>query len=530
MRNDWLVKTSLNPFLAIFRTKASKNLFFLIFSKFALLISGSIQGETRTMLIIPAERGIDWRRAPVVTGSLILVCCLVFFTWQWNDDERLYQAAEYYTENGLLELEFSNYVSHLHQNGRELEAAEFEAAWEEDADRLYLSYAIISDLSFTAEMNKTDARFWGEDVYGKWRSARDAVNEMVAEVSSFKLGLIPSDSRFITYFTYQFMHGSTMHLIGNMVILGLTGIAVEAAIGSTYFLLCYLFCGVMAGFAFTLFNWNDHIPLVGASGSISGVMGMYAALYGLRKIKFFYSVIFYFGYFTAPALVMLPVWLAWEIINAIWGGNDGVAYTAHAGGLLSGGLLMLAGRKYLVQVEETYLDQAPDEDEEYRKALDEYLRQLAAFNFDSAGRKLAQLEEQYPGKNALLEQRYFLAKLKPHSDDYHQTAHQLLAISTQDTATMHMLHDVYRDYQPMKGEHHLSNETLLKLMLQFCQIDAWDTVQSMIKQAQQRRMRDPMLVKILRLLARGIDEQGERHLSNQFRDMADSLEQSLQQT
>lgn len=480
------------------------------------------------MLIIPAERGIDWRRAPVVTGALILACCLVYFSWQWEDDERLYQAAEYYTDNGLLELELTNYISHLHQSGRELEAAEFETAWQND-ERLYLSYAIISDRSFTVEMDATDVQFWGEDVYDQWRAARTSVNTMVNEVSSFKMGLIPADSRVITYLTYQFMHGSTMHLIGNMVVLALTGIAVEAAIGSTYFLLCYLFCGVAAGLAFTLFNWNDHVPLVGASGSISGVMGMYAALYGLRKIKFFYSVIFYFGYFTAPALVMLPVWLGWEIINAVWGGNDGVAYIAHAGGLLAGGLGMLAGRKYLVQVEETYLDQAPDEDEEFRKALDDYLKQLSTFNFDSARRKLGHLEEQYPHKNAVLEQRYFLEKLRPDSDDYHSNAHRVLAITTQETATMHMLHDIYRDYQPLMSNHELPDELLLKLMLQFCQIDAWDTVQSMIKQAQQRRMRDPMLVKILRLLSRGIKEHGESHLSNQFRDMADSLEQSLQQ-
>lgn len=352
---------------------------------------------------------------------------------------------------------------------------------------------------------------------------------MVENVSAFKLGLIPAESRAITYLTYQFMHGSTMHLIGNMVILGLTGIAVEAAIGSTYFLLCYLFCGVAAGLSFALFNWGGHVPLVGASGSISGVMGMYAALYGLRKIKFFYSVIFYFGYFTAPALVMLPIWLSWEVINAVWGGADGIAYTAHAGGLLAGGLLMLAGRKYLIQVEETYLDQAPDEDEEYRKALDDFLKQLAAFNFDSARRKLATLEETYADKNAVLEQRYFLEKLKPDSDAYQQCAHNLLSRSTQDTATIHMQLDVYMDYSRLKQARELPDDVLLKLMYQFCQIDAWDTVESMIREAQKRRMRDPMLVKVLRLLARGINEKGERHQSNQFQDMADSLEQSLQQ-
>jgi len=256
---------------------------------------------------------------------------------------------------------------------------------------------------------------------------------------------------------------------------------------------------------------------------------MYAALYGLRKIKFFYSVIFYFGYFTAPALVMLPVWLAWEVINAVWGGADGIAYTAHAGGLLAGGLVMLAGRKYLIQVEETYLDQAPDEDEEYRKALDDFLKQLAAFNFDSARRKLATLEETYADKNAVLEQRYFLEKLKPDSDAYQQCAHNLLSRSTQDTATIHMQLDVYRDYSRLKQEHELPDDLLLKLMYQFCQIDAWETVESMIREAQKRRMRDPMLVKVLRLLARGINENGERHQSNQYRDMADSLEQSIQQ-
>lgn len=480
------------------------------------------------MLIIPAERGIDWRRAPVVTGALILLCFLVYFSWQWRDDQRLQGAAEYYLENGMLELEFPNYISHLHQNGRESEAVELETIWDSD-ERGIAAYAILGDKSFTVEMDKTDIQFWGKDVYRNWRTTRDTVNEMIAEISAFKLGLIPAESRAITYITYQFMHGDTMHLLGNMVILALTGIAVEAAIGSTYFLVCYLFCGVMAGLAFTLFNWNDYGTLVGASGSISGVMGMYAALYGLRKIRFFYSVIFYFGYFTAPALVMLPVWLAWELINALWGEHNNVAYIAHAGGLLAGGLGMMVGRNYLVQVEETYLDQAPDEDEEYRKALDEYLKQLAAFNFDSARRKLSTLEATYPDKNAVLEQRYLLEKLTPNSESFHQYSHSLLARTTADTATMHMLHDVYRDYVPLMADHILPDETLLKLMLNFCQIDAWDTVQTMVRLAQKKRLRDPMLVKILRLLARGINEQGEHHLSIQFRDLADSLEQSLQE-
>src|SRR5690606_37235329 len=151
--------------------------------------------------------------------------------------------------------------------------------------------------------------------------------------------------------------------IGNMVVLAVVAVGVEAAIGSFNFLLCYLVCGLVGGLLYTLTNLGSHMPLVGASGSISGVLGMYAAIYGMRKIRFFYSAIFYFGYFTAPALVILPVWILWEVANAIWGDTSGIAYWAHAGGLICGGLGMLALRDKLLQVEETYLDTAPDDDE-----------------------------------------------------------------------------------------------------------------------------------------------------------------------
>jgi membrane associated rhomboid family serine protease len=480
------------------------------------------------MLIIPAERGIDWRRAPVITTTLIVLCCLVYFSWQWQDNQRLGKAANFYADQGLLELEFPNFISHLHQTGRGQKANKMESLWNTE-DRTDISYAILSDKSFTKELETTDIEFWGADVYQHWSSARAQLNLMLDDVSAFKLGLIPAENRAVTYLTYQFMHGNTLHLVGNMVILALTGVAVEAAIGSFYFLLCYLFCGIAAGLSFTLFNWHGYVPLVGASGAISGVMGMYAALYGLRKIRFFYSVIFYFGYFTAPALVVLPVWIAWELFNAIWGDTDGIAYIAHAGGLITGATGMLLGRRYLLQVEEAYLDQTPDEDEEYRRALDDFLKQLAAFNFDAAKRKLSALEATYADKTAVLQQRYLLEKLTPHSETFHHYAHTLLGKNSANTAFIHMLHDVYCDYSERQGEHALCDKLLLKLMLNFCQIDAWSTVQSMIKQAQTRRLQDPMLVKILRLLARGMEQSGEKHQGSQFRDLADSLEQSLHQ-
>ena len=478
------------------------------------------------MLIIPAERGIDWRRAPVMTAAIIAICSIVFFAWQWRDDTRLTNTVEHYLQQDLLNLEYPVFISYLSQTGQHAEVSTLESLWKDKHYR-QIAFYILSDHGFTRDLENTDRDFWGGDVYGHWRETRTAINAELETISVFHLGLIPAEHRPITFLTYQFLHGDTFHLIGNMVVLAIAAVGVEAAIGSFNFLLCYLLCGLFAGLFYTLINLDSAAPLVGASGSISGVLGMYAVLYGMRRIRFFYSVIFYFGYFTAPALVILPVWIAWEVINAIWGNMSGIAYWAHAGGLLCGGLGMLAGRKYLLQVEETYLDTAPDEHEQYRKALDDFLKQLAAFNFEAARRKLTDLESQYGDKPAVLEHRYYLEKLRPQSSAFHNCALDLLTRPASDPAFIHLLHDVYRDYVQFDGLSHIDDELLVKLMLNFSQIEAWETLREMVKEANRRQMQHAMLVKTLRVLAKGLAGNGDKSLSERYQSLADSMETQL---
>ncbi|MEZ5511402.1 MAG: rhomboid family intramembrane serine protease [Gammaproteobacteria bacterium] len=481
------------------------------------------------MLIIPADRGIDWRRAPVVTAAIVFLCCVTFFAWQWGDDARLADAATEYKEKKLLPLEYPIYVSYLTQSGQKQKAEAIETLWGEDQQDL-VALHLLADHGFTRDLEDTDVEFWGKDVYFHWRESRTRINTQLADISAFHLGLIPAEHRPITFITYQFLHGDTLHLIGNMIVLAIVAVGVEAAIGSFNFLLCYLLCGVVAGLLYTVINASSFAPLVGASGSISGVLGMYAAIYGMRRIRFFYSLIFYFGYFTAPALVILPVWIVWELINAIWGETSGIAYWAHAGGLLAGGLGMLAARNYLLQVEESYLDTLPDDDEQYRKALDDFLKQLAAFNFEAARRKLAELEKQYPDKPAVLEHRYYLEKLQPQSESFHAVAVSILQRSATDPATIHMLHDVYRDYVKLQGLPRINDDLLLKLMLLFCQIEAWETLREMMKEVSQRQIRHPMAVKVLRVLAKGLQGLGERDVSERYLSIANSMETDLRES
>src|SRR5690606_8101923 len=107
--------------------------------------------------------------------------------------------------------------------------------------------------------------------------------------------------------------------------------------------LFYLLSGVAANLLHLGFNLGEYVPVVGASGAISGLMGMYLALYRLRKIRFFYTLGFYFGEFRAPALFIFPLWIGKEIYGHFFIESN-TAYAAHLGGLLAGAGLMLLAR------------------------------------------------------------------------------------------------------------------------------------------------------------------------------------------
>ncbi len=113
------------------------------------------------------------------------------------------------------------------------------------------------------------------------------------------------------------------------------GFSLEIVISRRVFTLLYLLTGIGADLLFIAFNGDSYAPLIGASGAIAGLMGMYIAVYGLRKIKFFYTVVFYADYFKAPALIVFAVWVLKELYGVfVTGGN--VAYWAHLGGMFSG--------------------------------------------------------------------------------------------------------------------------------------------------------------------------------------------------
>ena len=158
-----------------------------------------------------------------------------------------------------------------------------------------------------------------------------------------------------TVFTSMFMHGSILHIAGNMLFLWIFGNNVEDSMGRVKYIAFYLLGGIAALALQVAIGPNSVAPTVGASGAIAAVLGGYVLLYPRARVLTLVIIIFFFTVIELPALVMLVIWFAEQAVFAAvgltqpTGGGGGVAYFAHVGGFAFGlaTVKLLATRKPL---------------------------------------------------------------------------------------------------------------------------------------------------------------------------------------
>ena len=156
----------------------------------------------------------------------------------------------------------------------------------------------------------------------------------------FQHGFRPAEFSIQTLFTSMFLHGGWLHLAGNMLFLGIFGDNVEARLGSIGYLMAYLGTGVAATLFFTLFVLDSQVPLIGASGAISGVLGCYFIWFPRNQVKTF---IFLFPFIMTTVLIPARLVLGFYLLvdNLLpfliaVGAPGGVAHGAHIGGFVAG--------------------------------------------------------------------------------------------------------------------------------------------------------------------------------------------------
>ena len=157
-------------------------------------------------------------------------------------------------------------------------------------------------------------------------------------------GQVPDDVPWwVTIFTSMFMHGSLLHLAGNMLFLWIFGNNIEDSMGAFRFVAFYLLGGVIALAAQVVVEPSSTVPTVGASGAIAAVLGGYAVLYPRARVITVVFIVIFFTIIELPALLVLGFWILIQLFlgandlgSQAAGGSGGVAYFAHIGGFAFG--------------------------------------------------------------------------------------------------------------------------------------------------------------------------------------------------
>ena len=150
---------------------------------------------------------------------------------------------------------------------------------------------------------------------------------------------VPGPPEGATILTSMFLHGGLMHLAGNMLYLWIFGDNIEAAMGWFRFIIFYVVCGVAAALAQALSDPGSVIPMVGASGAISGVLGAYLLLYPRATVRVLIFIIPFVQVIRVPAMVVLGLYFVMQVLFALFsvnGEGGGVAFWAHVGGFAAG--------------------------------------------------------------------------------------------------------------------------------------------------------------------------------------------------
>ncbi len=172
-----------------------------------------------------------------------------------------------------------------------------------------------------------------------------------AEAFVFEFGVIPCrltgscpadfPTPLLTIFTSMFLHGGLFHIAGNMLYLWIFGNNVEDTLGHGRFLLFYLLSGVAAAVGQTMVSPTSTVPMIGASGAVSGVLGAYLLLFPYATILTLITFGFFIRFVHIPAIIVLGFWIVVQFANGFLslgmrGEGGGVAWFAHVGGFVAG--------------------------------------------------------------------------------------------------------------------------------------------------------------------------------------------------
>ncbi len=395
------------------------------------------------MLIIPLTEKTTWQNPPFITIALILINCFVFFFIQTNEHTHYDQAAEYYVQSGLARIEGERYAQFLAHENRTEDLSAFTKNRKKFPEG-YLLSAIEGDGAFIKKLHNDEIITPHEQIYTKWKDSRRLLADKLSKIIYLNYGHRPAYFSLKTCFTYMFLHGSLMHLVGNMIFLWLVGSILELSCHRLSYILGYLATGIFSCFFFSVIYHDSTVPLVGASGAIAGLMGAFTVIFGKGRVKIFYSLGFYFNYARIRAIALLPFWLGNELFQLFFGGPSNVAFVGHIGGLISGALLGFIHLKVQGPVEEEKF--AEERTHEISSLMEKGIRQLGDLNYEDARQSMLEILRIEPSNLEVRKHLFTIYKNKPQSEEFQNNAADLLTRLSQEKDSYDILLKTYSEY------------------------------------------------------------------------------------
>ena len=414
------------------------------------------------MFIVPVTGQISRRHLPLVTIGLILINSLVFFIFQSNQAQQYMTAEGYYFTSGLAEIEISHFIEYRNAKENEpFDPQDLNQLNDEERTEFYIK--MREDGEFDAKLRNDEIITPQDQEYHEWKELRNQYEHLQSKIISAKFGFTPAKSKPVTFFTHMFLHGSFQHLLGNMIFLWLVGCMIEMGSSRIFYGATYLLTGLGAVMLFWLMHPQSGIHLVGASGAISGLMGAFCVLYGRKKVKFFYSLGFYFNYLKAPAIILLPVWIAKEIYFLYTDVTGNVAYEAHLGGLISGAVFGLIGF-ILFRNMKTDTMQADEPVDEISPLIEKALEKVSQLDMEAGRLLLEQALKKDPGHIGTMTHLFNIYKNSPQDPRFHEIVRQLLNRLTVESVHHQKARQIFEEYMKLTSRPCLSRDLYLRMI------------------------------------------------------------------
>ncbi len=297
-------------------------------------------------MIFPILSGLQGLLRAPITWVLFFINLFVF-TSTFYDSEKSQSALEdYMHDKTFSEVEgvvFAQYIeSHAERYPASFVKLATQARGPSQADRRQLLGSLSMRDSHFLQDAETLSTQLDDIIHTWWLKKFNELKEVRASHPSYGLGLTLAQQDSNSLLTYQFSHSGFSHFIGNMLFFLIFAAALETMIGGLALLVLYLSCGVIAAMFFLATSDASAVPLIGASGAISGLMAFFSVLLWTKNVRYAYFLFLprreFVGIINLPAWITLVLWVLSDLAGQ-WATPSelgGVAYSAHLGGELAG--------------------------------------------------------------------------------------------------------------------------------------------------------------------------------------------------